>query len=198
MPPGMGAYITAGFHLGGLVASFSMGSLSDRLGRGRVILVIGRHQHVVLLCFRMDHRAALLRDCHDGNLLQFRLSWGLSRAFRRADGSGHRLLPGRGFRIEILLGFGAGAISPVVFGAILDWTNPQGAGQTYYAHWGWAFVSLGVPGFAAVLGSPQTVEAWLKGGVICQRTEEGSGFPALSGLLGILTTCTSRGPVVSR
>jgi MFS family permease len=57
---------------------------------------------------------------------------------------------GAAFGLRSLLGFGAGAVSPVVFGAILDWTNPQGAGQTYYAAWGWAFVSLGLPGFGAI------------------------------------------------
>jgi MFS family permease len=37
---GLGAYVTAGFHLAGLVASFSMGLLSDRVGRARVITVL--------------------------------------------------------------------------------------------------------------------------------------------------------------
>jgi MFS family permease len=54
---------------------------------------------------------------------------------------------GSAFGIRSMLGFGAGAVSPVVFGAILDWTNP---GQQVYTTWGWAFVSLGIPGLGAV------------------------------------------------
>jgi MFS family permease len=54
---------------------------------------------------------------------------------------------GTAFGIRSMLGFGAGAVSPVVFGAILDFTNP---GQQVYTTWGWAFISLGIPGFGAV------------------------------------------------
>jgi MFS family permease len=54
---------------------------------------------------------------------------------------------GSAFGLRSMLGFGAGAVSPIVFGAILDWTN---AGQQAYTSWGWAFISLGVPGLGAV------------------------------------------------
>ena len=76
---------------------------------------------------------------------------------------------GAAFGLRSLLGFGAGAISPVIFGAILDWTNSQGAGQTYYANWGWAFVSLGVPGFTAIWAAQK-----LKGFRHLPEEEEGS------------------------
>jgi len=52
------------------------------------------------------------------------------------------------FGIRSLLGFGAGAIAPLVFGLILDWTNPGRLGQIY-THWGWAFSSLGLMGLGA-------------------------------------------------
>ena len=54
---------------------------------------------------------------------------------------------GAAFGLRSLLGFGAGAVSPLVFGAILDWTNPlvQGA----YSTWGWAFGVLGLGGVGA-------------------------------------------------
>jgi MFS family permease len=53
-----------------------------------------------------------------------------------------------GFRS--LVGFGAGALAPVAFGAVLDWTNPMIHGQRVYADWGWAFSVLGLGGAGAV------------------------------------------------
>jgi MFS family permease len=53
---------------------------------------------------------------------------------------------GSALALRSLLGYGAGAVAPLLFGAILDWygiTNP-GA-------WGWAFVSLGIAGLGAVI-----------------------------------------------
>ena len=147
---GMGAYITAGFHLSGLVASFSMGSLSDRLGRARVILVLAGLSTLCSFVFGWTIGLPFAVIVAVGVVYNFTslgdspvLSAGLTEVVTPS-------YLGAAFGLRSLLGFGAGAISPVVFGAILDWTNPHGAGQTYYAHWGWAFVSLGVPGFAAV------------------------------------------------
>ncbi len=147
---GMGAYITAGFHLSGLVASFSMGSLSDRLGRARVILVLAGLSTLCSFVFGWTIGLPFAVIVAVGVVYNFTslgdspvLSAGLTEVVTPS-------YLGAAFGLRSLLGFGAGAISPVVFGAILDWTNPQGAGQTYYANWGWAFVSLGVPGFAAI------------------------------------------------
>jgi MFS family permease len=53
---------------------------------------------------------------------------------------------GTALGVRSLLGFGAGAVSPVIFGAVLDWTNPEGQ----YVMWGWAFVTLGLPGLGTV------------------------------------------------
>jgi len=147
---GVGAYITAGFHLAGLVASFSMGSLSDRLGRGRVILIMAGISTLCSFVFGWTIGLPFSVIAAVGIVYNFTslgdspvLSAGLTEVVTPS-------YLGAAFGLRSLLGFGAGAVSPVVFGAILDWTNPQGTGQTYYANWGWAFVSLGVPGFAAI------------------------------------------------
>ena len=50
--------------------------------------------------------------------------------------------------VRSLLGFGAGGIAPVAFGALLDLTNPSG---TPPETWGWAFMALGVGGLGATL-----------------------------------------------
>jgi hypothetical protein len=53
---------------------------------------------------------------------------------------------GAALAFRSLLGFGAGAIAPLVFGAILDATNAPGTTPTA---WGWAFCALGVGGAIA-------------------------------------------------
>jgi MFS family permease len=147
---GLGAYITAGFHVSGLVASFSMGSLSDRLGRARVILVLAGISTCCSFVFGWTIALPFSVIAAIGIIYNFTslgdspvLSVGLTEVVTPS-------YLGAAFGLRSLLGFGAAGISPVVFGAILDWTNPEGAGQAYYANWGWAFVSLGVPGFAAI------------------------------------------------
>ena len=52
---------------------------------------------------------------------------------------------GSALALRSLLGYGAGAIAPLLFGAILDWYGIKNPGA-----WGWAFVSLGVAGIGAV------------------------------------------------
>jgi len=152
---GMGAYVTAGFHLSGLVASFSMGSLSDRLGRARVILSLAGISTLCSFVFGWTIGLPFSVIVAIGIIYNFSslgdspvLSAGLTEVVAPS-------YLGVAFGLRSLLGFGAGAISPVVFGAILDWTNPHGTGHLYYAHWGWAFVSLGLPGFGAVWAARQ-------------------------------------------
>jgi len=152
---GMGAYVAAGFHLSGLVASFSMGSLSDRLGRARVILFMAGISTLCSFVFGWTIGLPFSLIVAIGMIYNFTslgdspvLSVGLTEVVTPS-------YLGVAFGLRSLLGFGAGAISPVVFGAILDWTNPQAAGQAYYADWGWAFVSLGLPGFGAVWAAHQ-------------------------------------------
>ena len=52
---------------------------------------------------------------------------------------------GSALALRSLLGYGAGAAAPLLFGAILDWYGIKNAGA-----WGWAFVSLGIAGVGAV------------------------------------------------
>ena len=57
---------------------------------------------------------------------------------------------GSALGLRSLLGFGAGAVSPLAFGVVLDWTNPMIEGQQLYSTWGWAFSMLGLGGLGAV------------------------------------------------
>ncbi|HSE93466.1 MAG TPA: MFS transporter, partial [Methylomirabilota bacterium] len=81
----------------------------------------------------------------------------LSTAFTEAVSPAYL---GAALALRSLLGFGAGAIAPLVFGAVLDWTNPPGVAPTA---WGWAFVVLGLGGLGA------TMCAW---GVTLRRPAE--------------------------
>ena len=146
---GLGAYVTAGFHTAGVVASFSMGSLSDRLGRARVIMVLASMSALCSLIFGWTVGWPLTTIILIGTIYCF-ASLGDSPVFSTA--LTEVVTPsylGAAFGLRSVLGFGAGAVSPLVFGAILDWTNAVTPGQGYYMAWGWAFTILGVPAFGA-------------------------------------------------
>ncbi|MFO8089049.1 MAG: MFS transporter [Desulfatiglandaceae bacterium] len=144
---GLGAYMVAIFHMAGIVASFSMGSLSDRLGRAKVIMVLASLSVLCSFTFGWSIGWPFWAVMALGILYAFTAigdSPVLSVALTEVVNPSYL---GSAFGMRSMLGFGAGAVSPIVFGAILDWTN---AGQQAYTSWGWAFVSLGVPGLGAV------------------------------------------------
>ena len=144
---GHGAYLVAVFHMAGMAASSSMGSLSDRLGRARVIMVLAGLSALCSFTFGWSIEWPFLAVMVLGVFYAFTAigdSPVLSAALTEVVNPSYL---GSAFGIRSMLGFGAGAFAPVVFGAVLDWTNPGGGP---YTAWGWAFVSLGVPGLGAV------------------------------------------------
>jgi MFS family permease len=60
---------------------------------------------------------------------------------------------GRTMALQSFLGFGAASISPIIFGYILDLTNPSDAliQFGYFPNWGWAFALLGFGGLMGPL-----------------------------------------------
>jgi hypothetical protein len=60
---------------------------------------------------------------------------------------------GAAFGLRSVLGFGAGAISPIVLGAVLDLTNPGVTENGVFYNWGWAFSVLGIGGLGAWLAA---------------------------------------------
>ncbi len=146
---GSGARVTSLFHIMGLVASFSMGALSDRLGRKQVMLTMAGVSAACSFCFGWTVGLPLAMVMALGGLYAFSslgdspvLSAALTESVRPS-------YLGAALGLRSLLGFGAGAVAPLVFGAVLDLTNPQG--QIPYGTWGWAFCSLGIGGMAAFL-----------------------------------------------
>lgn len=143
-----GAYLTAAFHVMGLLSSMSMGRLSDRLGRRDVLVGVAAISTVCSFVFGwlIGWPAALIFVV--GALYSFTAlgdSAVLSTAFTEAVTPPYL---GSALALRSLLGFGAGAIAPLAFGAVLDLTNPPGLRPTT---WGWAFVTLGLGGLGATL-----------------------------------------------
>ncbi|MDR7521192.1 MAG: MFS transporter [Armatimonadota bacterium] len=142
----VGAYLASAFHVMGLLASSSMGHLSDRLGRRTVLLALAAASAGCSLVFGWLVAAPLAVLALVGALYGFAalgdspvLSVALTEAVRPA-------YLGAALAVRSILGFGAGAAAPLVFGAILDATNPPGVVATT---WGWAFGALGVGGLVA-------------------------------------------------
>ena len=144
----LGAYGAAAFNVMGLLASWSMGRLSDDLGRRTVLIGCAG---ISTLCsfawgFMVTWPAlavlvvgAIYSFCAlgDSPVLSAAVTETVSPAYL-----------GAALAVRSLLGFGAGAIAPLVFGMILDATNPERATA---AAWGWPFVTLGIGGLIATL-----------------------------------------------
>jgi len=157
----LGAGFAAAMHVCGSLASSSMGSLSDRLGRRRVLFALG----IAGAAFSLG--IGWLVSAPFVLLLALSLAYGfvaigdspvLSTALTEAVPAQHL---GAALATRSMLGFGGGAISPVVFGAVLDLVSPSGSPGLA---WGLAFVSLGLGGVVAALcarrlGTPDRREA---------------------------------------
>jgi MFS family permease len=150
--PIAGAWLAGLLHLAGFTAALTMGRASDRLGRRRVLAVLAAIGAVCSFTFGWTIGLPV------GIIALFAAVYGfsafgdspvLSTAMTEAVAPG-RL--GRALALRSVLGFGAGAISPLAFGIILDLTNMPGSPP---ARWGWAFVVLGIGGAIA------TICAWL-------------------------------------
>jgi len=143
---GLGAYLTSLFHLTGMVASLLAGMFADRFGRTPVIFVMAAISAACSLLFGWLLGASLALVVGVGLLYGFSAlgdSPIYSAAITEVVAPAYR---GSALALRSLLGYGAGAIAPLLFGIILDWYGVRNAGA-----WGWAFVSLGIAGVGAVL-----------------------------------------------
>jgi MFS family permease len=142
---GLGAYMTSLFHLTGMIASLLAGIFADRFGRTPVILLMATVSAGCSLLFGWLIGASLALVVGVGLLYGFAAlgdSPIYSTAITEVVAPAYR---GAALALRSLLGYGAGAIAPLLFGAILDWYGIKNAGA-----WGWAFVSLGMAGLGAV------------------------------------------------
>jgi MFS family permease len=143
-----GAYLVASMHLIGAMASVSMGRLADLLGR-RVVLIqvasIGTCLSLVIGWLTTWPIMALVFI----GLFYYFFAIGdspvLSTALTEVVEPSHL---GSILAVRSLFGFGAGGFAPIIFGAMLDLTNPP---DTTPETWGWAFTVLGLGGLIATL-----------------------------------------------
>ncbi len=145
---GWGSNLSALFHATGLLASFSMGMLSDRLGRARVIILMSLLSALCSFVFGWTVGLPLLLVAAIGALYAFAAlgdSPVLSAALTEVVSTAYL---GSALGLRSLLGFGAGSLAPLAFGAILDWLTPAAAGGQYQG-WGWAYMVLGLGGLGA-------------------------------------------------
>jgi MFS family permease len=153
-----GAWLAGLLHLAGFAAALTMGHASDRFGRRRVLLILAAIGAACSFAFGWTIGLPIAVVAAFGAVYGFSAfgdSPVLSTAMTEAVAPG-RL--GRALALRSILGFGAGAISPLAFGMVLDLTNPPGMPPT---RWGWAFVLLGGGGALAaicawLLPSPST------------------------------------------
>lgn len=150
---GEGARIVSLFHILGMIASLLMGTLSDRVGRARVIICVAGISSFCSFSIGWMIGLPMILITVVGMMYAFSaigdspiLSAGLSESVDPA-------YLGTAFALRSLIGFSAGAISPLAFGAVLDWTN-KGLPETgFYMTWGWAYGVLGLGGLGAVLAA---------------------------------------------
>lgn len=146
-----GANIVALFHVMGIIASFSMGTLSDRFGRGQVMLVLATLSMVCSFTFGWTLGLPLFVIIGIGALYALS-SLGdspvLSAALTEVMEPSYL---GSALGLRSLLGYCSAAVAPLAFGAVLDWSNPLVHGEKVYLTWGWAFSMLGVAGIGAIL-----------------------------------------------
>lgn len=147
---GSGAYMTALFHGMGLLASFSMGALSDRCDRATVMLALAATSMGCSFIFGWTATWPLAWVLGIGMVYAFS-SLGdspiLSAALTETVNSAYL---GAALGLRSLLGFGAASLAPLAFGLILDWTNAAVSDRRLYTDWGWAFSTLGLGGAGAV------------------------------------------------
>lgn len=142
----LAAYFVAAMHIVGAVASPTMGHLSDLLGRRAVLTGLGAAGALFSMGF--GWLIALPLPILVGLMLVYGFvvigdSPVLSAAMTEAVAP-NRL--GSVLAIRSLLGFGAGAVSPVAFGAVLDYLRFS---DRAVSAWGPAFMVFAIGGFGA-------------------------------------------------
>ncbi|MDZ4254467.1 MAG: MFS transporter [Sulfuritalea sp.] len=145
----LGATLTALTYLAAVVGSVFGGSLSDRWGRTRVTLLVSVASLACSFSFGWMIGLPMFL------LVAVAVFYNVTGV---ADSSIHSTMLtelidprylGAAYSLRSVLGFGAGAISPWVFGLVLDWG--RGDGLSDHLIWGLAWSTLGLGGLLGPL-----------------------------------------------
>jgi MFS family permease len=150
---GTSTYITGWVTLLGAFSNAMGGTLSDRFGRANTIIIIMLGSGVLSLIIGWTILFPFWIIVAVSLLYGFLIPAESSVLSTGVTELAHPGGLGRTMAIQSVLGFGAASISPVVFGYVLDWTNPADALARfgYFPNWGWAFMLLGVGGLIGPL-----------------------------------------------
>ena len=150
---GMSTYIAGWATLLGAVSNAMGGTLSDRFGRANTIIIVMLGSGVLSLIIgwtiTFPFWIIVILSLLYGFLVPAESSVLSTGVTELAHPGGL----GRTMAIQSALGFGAASISPIVFGYVLDLTNPADAlaRYGYFPNWGWAFMLLGMGGLIGPL-----------------------------------------------
>ncbi len=139
-PVAMGLVVASAVHLAGIVATLVTGMASDRWGRRAVLIGAALASGALTAATGWSaawHPMLALAVAAAASFAAYGDSGVLSTAMTEAVPQRHL---GKVLAVRSLLGFGAGAVSPVAFGAVYDHTG----------QWGWSFAVLAVGGVAAL------------------------------------------------
>lgn len=147
---GASTYIAGWSTLMGAISNALGGTLSDRFGRVNTVIVVMLGSGLISLIIGWTITAPFWL------IVSLTLLYGFfvpAESSVLSTGITELAIPGglgRTMAIQSVLGFGAASVSPIVFGYVLDLTNPADALVRYgfFPNWGWAFVILGVGGLA--------------------------------------------------
>jgi MFS family permease len=145
---GIGANLTALVHVMGIIAASVGGWLSDRWGRTAVIIGMMAVSTTCSFTFGWLLTAPIALVVLVGLIYGFSAlgdSPVYSTGITEVVDSAHL---GSVLAVRSLVGFGAGAVAAVAFGAMLDLTG--GRASPTGGVWGWAFAVLGIGGFLGI------------------------------------------------
>jgi MFS family permease len=141
----LGATLSALTYLVAVFGSVLGGSLSDRWGRTAVILVFSVTSLLCSFSFGWLLGAPMWLLVVVAVLYNFS---GVADSSIHSTSLSELIRPrylGAAYSLRSLLGFGAGAVAPWVFGLVLDWGRGPPLGSEALA-WGLAWASLGIGG----------------------------------------------------
>lgn len=141
----LGATLSALTYLVAVFGSILGGSLSDRWGRTAIILVFSVTSLVCSFSFGWLLGAPMWLLVVVAVLYNFS---GVADSSIHSTSLSELIRPrylGAAYSLRSLLGFGAGAVAPWVFGLVLDWGRGPALGSEALA-WGLAWASLGIGG----------------------------------------------------